>query len=414
MGTEPAHRAEVVIAGAGIAGIATAWQLAKRLGTTDAVLVDPRPPLTVTSDRPEANYRDWWPHPAMIALADRSIGLIEALLADGADFANDRRGYLYVTADAAGADALQERVERYLAAGLMPDAAELITDSGVLRRRYPHLAPEIRAAIFVRRAGSIDTVGLGRAMLARAEARGVRVLAGEVAGLDHDGGRVSAVRVTTEHRTDSIEASAFVNAAGPFAAKVASATGSDLPLETVLRQKVLIHDRLGIVPGTAPFTIGLDARDGRPPGVHIKPDESVVPDGIKLGWALDQTPAEPVPSPACPPEYPRHVLERASTIVPGLAAYLDGELPVVAHDGGFYARTPDGLPLIGPTAVDGTFTVSGLAGFGAMMAPAAGEVATAWILGDPPSSMASAFDPRRFVDAPRPAFLSDRDITGEL
>jgi len=42
--------AEVVICGAGIAGIATAYHLTRQ-GVTDVVLVDERPPLSLTSDK---------------------------------------------------------------------------------------------------------------------------------------------------------------------------------------------------------------------------------------------------------------------------------------------------------------------------------------------------------------------------
>jgi len=42
-------REHVLGAGAGIAGIATTWQLMEQ-GVTSVVLVDPRPPLTVTSN----------------------------------------------------------------------------------------------------------------------------------------------------------------------------------------------------------------------------------------------------------------------------------------------------------------------------------------------------------------------------
>jgi len=45
------HTAEVVICGAGIAGIAAAYHLAVRHGLTDVVLVDERPPLSLTRDR---------------------------------------------------------------------------------------------------------------------------------------------------------------------------------------------------------------------------------------------------------------------------------------------------------------------------------------------------------------------------
>jgi glycine/D-amino acid oxidase-like deaminating enzyme len=43
--------ADVVICGAGIAGVSAAYQLAVRHGVRNVVLVDERPPLTLTSDK---------------------------------------------------------------------------------------------------------------------------------------------------------------------------------------------------------------------------------------------------------------------------------------------------------------------------------------------------------------------------
>ena len=57
----PAHRvAEVVIAGAGMAGIAAAYQLAVRAGVPRVVLVDPREPLSLTSSKGTEAYRNYW------------------------------------------------------------------------------------------------------------------------------------------------------------------------------------------------------------------------------------------------------------------------------------------------------------------------------------------------------------------
>src|SRR5919201_1811133 len=73
--------AEVVICGAGIAGIAAAYHLAVRRGMTDVVLVDERPPLTLTSDKSAECYRNWWPGPGdvMVAAMNRSVDLLEDL-----------------------------------------------------------------------------------------------------------------------------------------------------------------------------------------------------------------------------------------------------------------------------------------------------------------------------------------------
>jgi glycine/D-amino acid oxidase-like deaminating enzyme len=394
------RRSDAVIAGAGIAGIATAWQIASRLGATSTVIVDPRPPLSLTSDRPGANYRDWWPQPSMVALAGRSIALTEGLLTAGAAFAMNRRGYLYVTADAVTAAALPAVVARYLAAGVAPGDADLF-DAAALAERWPHLSPELCAAIHARHAGSLDTVGLGEAMLAIARSKGVTVLTGEAVRLLVSRGRVEGVVISTGDGEIEIATDRFVNAAGPFAREVARRTGTDLPVETVLRQKVLIRDRLGAVPRDAPFTIGLDRTAGLPAGVHVKPDGASTDDTVKLGWAKDQTPSDPVADPPCPPAFPSEVLARAATIVPGLEAYLDRPPEIVAHDGGFYARTPDGLPVIGPLGSEGAFVVGGLAGFGSMMACGVGDLAAMWALGEARSDLADAFDPRRFMEPGR-------------
>ena len=55
--------AEVVICGAGIAGIAAAYHLAVRRGVRGVLIVDERPPLSMTSDKSAECYRNWWPGP---------------------------------------------------------------------------------------------------------------------------------------------------------------------------------------------------------------------------------------------------------------------------------------------------------------------------------------------------------------
>ncbi len=53
--------AEVVICGAGIAGISAAYHLAVRHGVRRVVLVDERAPLSLTSDKSTKAYRIWCP-----------------------------------------------------------------------------------------------------------------------------------------------------------------------------------------------------------------------------------------------------------------------------------------------------------------------------------------------------------------
>ena len=72
------RKVEILVCGAGIAGISAAYHLA-RAGFKDIVIVDPLPPLSLTSDRSTECYRNWWPDPEMVALMNRSIDLMDAL-----------------------------------------------------------------------------------------------------------------------------------------------------------------------------------------------------------------------------------------------------------------------------------------------------------------------------------------------
>src|SRR5881394_3909680 len=95
-------RAEVVICGAGIGGVAAAYHLAVRHGVKNAVLVDEREPLTLTSDKGTQGYRNWWPGPddTMFRFVSRSIDLLEETAAESGNvFRLNRRGYLFATSN---------------------------------------------------------------------------------------------------------------------------------------------------------------------------------------------------------------------------------------------------------------------------------------------------------------------------
>ena len=94
--------ADVVICGAGIAGVAAAYHLAVRQKIRRVVIVDERDPLTLTSDKGTQAYRNWWPGPddTMLRLVSRSIDLLEESAAEsGNTIRLSRRGYLFATAN---------------------------------------------------------------------------------------------------------------------------------------------------------------------------------------------------------------------------------------------------------------------------------------------------------------------------
>ena len=80
--------ADAVICGAGITGVSAAHFLSKA-GIKDILLLDERPPLSLTSDRSTECYRNWWPDAEMLALMNRSVDLMEMLADDGRVYSLD-------------------------------------------------------------------------------------------------------------------------------------------------------------------------------------------------------------------------------------------------------------------------------------------------------------------------------------
>src|SRR6266540_3988405 len=221
---------EVVICGAGIAGVATAYHLAVRRGVRDIVIVDERPPLTLTSDKSAECYRNWWPGPGndMVALMDRSIDLLEELAVESANvFRLNRRGYLFATAEvkrvarfvcaaeeAAALGAGPVRVHATGSDDYQPSAFEGFEPS-LIRRHYSWLAPDTIALLHARRCGWFSGQQLGMYLLEQARAHGARLVEGRVEGIDATGGRVRGVEVRTAGGTQTIGTTRAVLAAGP-------------------------------------------------------------------------------------------------------------------------------------------------------------------------------------------------------
>ena len=198
--------ADVVICGAGISGISAAYFLSKA-GIQNILLVDPRPPLSLTSDKSTECYRNWWPDREMLALMNRSIDLMEELTEQSGNvFHMNRRGYLYVTADENKIEDLKSaslRTSRLGAGELRvhsaetstylpaqpegfrpsPDGADLLIGNELIRKYFPYLTKGAVAALHTRRAGWLSAQQLGIYLLETARSRGVRFASAGVSGV---------------------------------------------------------------------------------------------------------------------------------------------------------------------------------------------------------------------------------------
>ncbi len=455
-------RADVVICGAGIAGIAVAHHLAVHAGLGSILLVDERPPLTLTSDKSTEAYRNFWPGPdaAMIQLMNRSLDLMQDLArqTDNALRMN-QRGYLYATASHAHAQALaqaaataaeqgagplrvhsQAESASYAASppeGLVPglDGADLLQNRDLLRTHFPELSERTVAALHVRRCGWFSGQQLGMLLLERARARGVALARARLEAVECAAGRVSGVQLDTGGDRHRVATGCFVNAAGPTVRDVAALCGVELPIHCELHLKAAFHDTLHVVPRAAPLLIWDDPQrlewteeersllaaspepqgllDLLPAGVHARPEGGEASTQILILWPTHARPVAPIfPLPE-EPDFAEIALRGMSAMLPGLRAYL-AAMPRAFVDGGYYVKTAENRFVAGPMWVPGAYVLGALSGYGLMAACGAAELVSAHLTGSDLPEYASAFTLERYEDPKYCERLQDWGPTGEL
>ena len=445
--------ADIVVCGAGIAGVATAYHLAVRFGMRRVVLIDERDPLTLTSDKGTQGYRNWWPGPddTMFRFVSHSIDLLEETAEESGNvFRMNRHGYLFATADEAQAARLLATAREVSAFGMgdvrehtriatytraraegfrdQPTGADLLRGSAV-REAFPYLATDTLAALHVRRAGWLSAVSLGSWLLKRALASGASFVRDRVVDVAHDGARVREVQLESG---DVIATERFVIAAGPALPSVARMLGLNLPVFHELHSKMTFRDPYGVVGRASPFLIWTDpmtlewSDDERaelqgddelrrvtgplPGGVHIRPVDLTHGDELYLIWTFETEARDFVWPPSFNPRYADVVLRGCARMIPGLAPYLvEGAQGVI--DGGYYCKTRENRPLIGPLPVDGAYVVGALSGSGVMGAHASGELLAQHVTGATLPDYAKWFLPSRYDD---PAYVATMERWGPL
>ncbi len=414
---------DTVICGAGIAGIATAYYLAVKHGRSDILLVDKLLPMSFTTSASGENYRDYWPQQCMRSMSTHSLNLMDELIAEHGDvFALRDFGYQFVS-QSVGTDIF----------GATPADASVglsrCVDPAAIQQQWPHLSEDIAQTVNITRAGAIDVFALGSLLLRQARAAGVSFQQLEISSIESSSSGRYALRGSDEQ----IEADHLILAAGPFTGELARQLGVDLPLEEIVQRKFVIPDPIGVIPRDMPFTISADSQyldwneqekdiisgdnsyrwllNEFPPGLHIKPEGR---GQIKLGWAFNRQAGLPRWNVPVDEDFPNIVVRGASRFVPGLRAYVDKLPTPVVQYAGYYSRTPENWPLIGPLPLENLYTVAGLSGFGTMTACAAGELCAQHMSGHSLPQYQRNFHPNRYEDEPMVAEMAALGSDGQL
>lgn len=445
--------AEVLICGAGITGVAAAHYLSQA-GVKNIILLDERHPLSLTSDRSTECYRNWWPDANRLALMNRSIDLMESLAEESSNFFRlNRRGYLYVTADESKISGLEAaaRATSELGAGPLRvhtpgdsayqpahpegfhdslEGADLLLGNGLIRDHFPYLTEAAVAALHVRRAGWLSAQQLGMHLLESARRCGIRYESGKVSGVEIKNGRVHGIQLSSGER---IESPVFINAAGPYLREVGQLLGVDLPVFTELHLKAAIRDPLGAVAREAPLLIWNDAQtlpwedeerqalanedetrwltEMFPSGAHVRPEGAG--DNILMLWEYQTKVMEPEWPPQMDEHFPEIALRGLAAMLPRMMDYF-GRMPRPQLDGGYYTRTHENLPLVGPLGVDGAYVIGAVSGYGIMSACGVGELLAAHVTGSELPAYATAFSLSRYDDPEYHKKLESWSDSGQL
>jgi len=269
-------------------------------------------------------------------------------------------------------------------------------------------------------------------LLEQAREMGVGLVSARVTEVDVTSNRVKGIRFSNGRH---VRTQHFVNAAGPYLNDVARMLEVDLPVYNELHLKVAFRDPKGVLPRNAPLLIWTDpqelpwskeerdflaeAEDTRwllqdfPPGAHTRPEGGPESDIILFLWEFQEKIMEPVFPPPMDDQYPEVALRGLARMLPELSGYFERSLKPQL-DGGYYTKTRENRPLIGPLPFSGAYVIGALSGFGLMTACAAGELLAAYIVGADLPSYAPAFSLDRYQDPEYQKLLANWPDSGQL
>lgn len=367
-------RAEVVIIGGGIMGLALAYNLAQ-LGRTDVVVLEQGYLCAGASGRNGGGVRAQWGTPTLIGLAKRSIELMKHFARDmGINVWFRQGGYLFLAKSASIVRRLERSAELHHQHGV---ATELLS-AAEARRLVPQLSLDgVLACAWNPKDAVIFPWPFLWGYAQRARRRGVVIETfTQVTGLETSSGRVT--RVLTDR--GPIDCETVVLAAGAWSPRVAGLAGVKLP-NVPHRHEICSTEPLK--PFLGPLVSVLDtglyfsqSMRGEIVGGMGNPKE---PGGMNLGSSAQFL-----------GRYARALTE----LLP-----VAGPVKVLRQWSGPYDVTPDNSPILGSTpGLSNLLHLSGFVGHGFMMAPAVAERMARWMVTGESDELFERFALRRFEE----------------
>ena len=130
-------------------------------------------------------------------------------------------------------------------------------------------------------------------------------------------------------------------------------------------------------------------------------------------WEYQTKVMEPEWPPLMDEQYPEIALRGLAAMLPRMKQYF-GRMPRPQLDGGYYTRTRENFPLVGPLGVDGAYVIGAVSGYGIMSACGVGELLAAHVAGSELPWYAKAFELSRYGDPEYQKKLENWGDSGHL
>jgi sarcosine oxidase subunit beta len=370
-------KADAVVIGGGIIGVAVAFYLAKKK-FGQVVLVEKEPFTGAGSTTKAAGgIRAQFATKSNIEMSMLSEKMFVNFKEEtGSDALFDQVGYLFLLSDDADVKSFTKHYELQRSLGLN---VQLLKPSEI-----PQYAPHVRLddiqlGTFCKDDGLGDPSEFLRGYESAIRKMGVDVeLECNVTGFGRSGDKITSVRTSK----GEIQTPMVINCAGAWAGEIGKLAGADVQVEPIKRMCVTTGE-LDFVQPFFPMVVDVKS------GLYFHKESK----GLLLGWA-DKS-VKPGFDVSTDPDYVDTIIEKALDRIPQL------ETAEIANQwAGLYETTPDHQAIIGfDEKISGIFHVTGFSGHGFMHAPAAGLVTAEIMCGQKPCIDISPLSPARFANA---------------
>lgn len=246
------EKADVIIIGGGIIGASIAWHLGK-MGVSDVLLLEKGQAGEGSTGKCAGGLRVQFSTEINILFSLHSMKFFNSFKKDlGVDPEFHRIGYLFLASNKGQWDILKGNSILLESKGC---EVELLLSEDI-RDRWPFInTADIIGGSFTPGDGYAGPYEILQGYLKAARKNNVRIIEGaEVIDIESSDGKVTGVVLADGKR---INTSQVVNAAGPYAARVAGMLGLDLPV-LPLRRQLFFTDAFDALPPEFPLTIDME------------------------------------------------------------------------------------------------------------------------------------------------------------